>query len=161
MAGSNKSGRKPKASTIVDKLRERDSISDDRKPPCPEWLSLEAKRIWKREASALHKAGLLTYVDGLAFANYCLISAQLKQAYSELGDKLTYEYTNKNGSTNEVPKPQVAIIHKCVEQLKSLSAEFGMTPASRSRIPHQEKEKQKHKPIALVSADPRDLLESK
>jgi P27 family predicted phage terminase small subunit len=155
-------GRKLKPSTIL----ERQPIInlDERIPPCPSWLSVEAKRIWHKEAPPLHKAGLLKYVDGPAFASYCLIRAQLKQAYDELGDKLTYESVNKNGSTYEMPKPQIAIIHKCVELIKSHAAEFGLTPASRARIPsHPEgllmhKINQTRKTIPL-NIDPRSILE--
>ncbi len=106
----------------------------ERMPACPIWLSIAAKRIWRHEAPALHKARLLTFVDGPAFANYCLLRAMLKQAYEELDGSLTHEYTNKNGSTNEITKPQVTIIHTCTAQLISLSAKFGMTPADRSKI---------------------------
>lgn len=152
-----KQGRKLKATTITEKLRGRDI--DNSMPACPAWLSLEAKRIWKREAPKLHAAGLLSAVDGPAFANYCLLRAQLKQAYEELGDTLTYESVNKNGSVYEMPKPQVAIIQKCIDQIKSYAAEFGMTPASRSRIPVKASEPEKKKVSAAYHADPRQILE--
>ena len=171
-----------KASTIVENTRNR--IVNNKMPPCPEWLPLEAKRIWRNEAGGLHKAGLLTYVDGPSFANLCLIRAQLKQACEELADssteeekkansktkekrpaKLTHAYTNKAGETNEVAKPQIAIINKCLELLKAYSAEFGMTPASRSRIPKsggenpiKNKGNQPHRTVPL-NIDPRTILE--
>lgn len=126
-------GRNPKASTIIEKLKNRNE--DNRMPACPAWLPLEAKRIWKKEAPDLHKAGLLTFVDGPAFANYCLVRAQLKQAYEELDGELTYDAVSKNGTVNHVARPEVAIIHKCIDQIKAYAAEFGMTPAARSRIP--------------------------
>jgi P27 family predicted phage terminase small subunit len=161
MSNSPGQGRKPNASTIIDNLRGRNE--GNKIPSCPAWLSPEAKKIWRREAPELHKAGLLTFVDGPAFANYCLIRAQLKQAYEECGDTLTCEYTNKNGSTNEIAKPQIAIIHKCLDQLKSYSVEFGMTPASRTRIPAidvDSKAKGNTLTERIMSGDPRKVLES-
>ncbi len=78
MAGiKGRQGRKPKAATIIE--NERDRIVNNKMPPCPAWLPLEAKRIWRKEAPALYKSGLLSYIDGPAFGNYCLIRAQLKQ----------------------------------------------------------------------------------
>jgi P27 family predicted phage terminase small subunit len=151
-------GRKLKATTIVDKLRGRDI--NNAMPSCPAWLSLEAKRIWKREAPKLHEAGLLSFVDGPAFANYCLLRAQLKQAYEELGGSLTYMSVNKNGSEYEMAKPQVAIVQKCIDQLKGYAAEFGMTPASRSRIPAKAKDTEKPKQLSReLHPDPRAILE--
>ena len=103
-------------------------------PPCPDWLPLEAQREWKRIAPQLNKMQLLTFVDKAGLAGYCLAWAQLKQAQEALGSELTYEYTNKNGSTNQITKPEVAIIHKCLEQIRAFCSEFGLTPSSRGRL---------------------------
>ncbi|MBO8183761.1 MAG: phage terminase small subunit P27 family [Archaeoglobus sp.] len=109
-------------------------------PKPPSWLTTEAKKEWKRIAPELHRLGLLTIADEAALANYCQAYGHWVQAekaikeYYKRHKKLTYEYTNKNGSTNEVPIPEIAIAQKYQQIIKSFCAEFGLTPSSRARI---------------------------
>lgn len=109
-------------------------------PKCPTWLDKEAKREWKRVAPELEKIGLLTLIDGATFAAYCqswslYVSAQkMINDYQKAHFKLTVTYTNTFGASNEVPLPEIAIAEKALKQLKAFCTEFGLTPASRTRI---------------------------
>jgi len=109
-------------------------------PKCPSWLDREAKKEWKRVAPALERLGLLTEVDGAALAAYCQaygtwVAAQKKiNEYLKENGKLTYEYTNKGGGTNEVPIPEISIAEKALKQMKAFCTEFGLTPSSRGRL---------------------------
>lgn len=109
-------------------------------PKCPKWLDKEAKREWKRLASELEKVGLLTQIDGSIFAAYCqswslFVAAQKAiNEYQKTENKLTVTYTNTLGASNEVPLPEIAIAEKALKQLKAFCTEFGLTPASRTRI---------------------------
>ena len=76
--------------------------------------------------------GILTEVDMAAFAAYC-------QAYSRW--KAAEEFISKHGSIVKTPSgywqqvPQVSIAQQYMKQMTKLSCEqFGLTPASRSRI---------------------------
>lgn len=91
-------------------------------------------------APELERLGLLTIVDGTALAAYCqayslwlTATTQINEYLSEKG-KLTYEYTNKNGSTNEIIIPQIHIQEKALKQIKMFCTEFGFTPSSRGRM---------------------------
>lgn len=162
MAGyAGKQGRYPKPSTLRES--QKDGNLDDSMPTCPTWLSSGAKRIWHKEAPGLHKNGLLTVKDGPIYANYCLLRDQLQTAYAELGDSsLTVECVNKNGNSYETARPQISIIHKCIEQINSLSAKFGMTPADYSRIPKNQAGESRHQVnqtrTVPVADDPREFL---
>lgn len=109
-------------------------------PKRPSWLTGEAKREWDRITPELERIGLLTIVDGASLANYCQWWAIYVQASKELKDhlakykKLTVTYVNTQGAENEVPHPSIAIAEKASKNIKAFCTEFGLTPASRSRM---------------------------
>ena len=100
-------------------------------PPCPKWLTPEAKKEWRRLASGLTRMGVLTDVDMASFAGYC-------QAYARWREN--EEFISKNGSLVRTPSgywqqvPQVSIAQQYLKQMERFAEQFGLTPASRSRI---------------------------
>ena len=75
--------------------------------------------------------GLLTSADADAVAVYCQVAVRYQQATKEIQDKgLTVESPNGYPIIN----PALSIVNKCIQQMQRLLSEFGMTPASRSRI---------------------------
>lgn len=116
-------------------------------PDCPSWINADGKRMWKKLAPELERMGLLTIVDGEAFAaachNYglwleCERYFKKKVKDTETGEShtigRTYLYTNKNDSENEIERPQVKIGQRALADFRSFCSEFGLTPASRTRI---------------------------
>jgi len=131
------------------------------KPHCPTWLRLEAKREWRRIAPQLEKIGLLSKLDRVALAGYCQTYAKWRQAE---------EFIEKHGFSLTIPKkdeegrvismyiqqyPQVSIAKQCLDQIKAFCAEFGLTPAERSRLSIGEKDK-KDDPMADILNGVRD-----
>lgn len=100
-------------------------------PKCPSWLDKEAKKEWKRLAPELEKLGLLTTVDGTAMAAYC-------QAYSRWRE--AEEFITKHGTVMKTPSgymqqlPHVSISSTALKHMRAFCTEFGLTPASRTRI---------------------------
>jgi P27 family predicted phage terminase small subunit len=100
-------------------------------PKCPQWLTPEAKREWKRIVPDLERLGLLTVVDRVALAGYCQAYARWREAE---------EFITKHGSIFKTPSgyiqqvPQVSIAQKNLLIVKGFCAEFGLTPSARSRI---------------------------
>ena len=100
-------------------------------PTCPKWLEPEAKKEWSRLAKHMESIGILTEVDMSAFAGYC-------QAYSRW--KEAEEFISANGSTFTTPSgyvqqiPQVSIAQTYMKAMERFAEQFGLTPASRSRI---------------------------
>ena len=82
MAGyKNKQGRKPKASTIVDRQRDQENgVETKRMPSAPAHLIGEARREWSRVGKQLRDAGLLTNLDTAALAAYCVAHARYLEA---------------------------------------------------------------------------------
>ena len=79
----------------------------------------------------LRRMQLLTEADGHALANLCiaystLVRAQVKLNESGLLVKSPSGYLQQN--------PLISIVNSAVGTINSLSREFGLTPASRSRI---------------------------
>lgn len=112
-------------------------------PKCPSWVNRDGKRMWERLAPELEKMGLLTVVDGEAFAAACHsygiwleCERFFKKKNPETGKPYgrTYVYVNKNGSANEVERPEVKIGQRALQDFRAFCSEFGLTPASRTRI---------------------------
>jgi len=98
---------------------------------CPRWLPDEAKRAWRIVAPELRRLGLLTVVDALQLAAYCMAYARWRQA-NELLEEEGLTFTTDKGYVQQ--RPEVAIAGKALAEMRALAQEFGMTPASRSRI---------------------------
>ncbi len=132
-------GRKPKPTAIKllegnpgrHPLNEHEPVPPKTMIKCPAWLEPEAKKEWKRLAPALESMGILTSVDVSAFAGYCQAYARWKEAE---------EFISKHGSIFQTPSgyvqqvPQVSIAQQNLKIMQSFCTEFGLTPATRSRI---------------------------
>lgn len=132
-------GRKPKPTAIKllegnpgkRPLNEYEPVPPKSEIKCPAWLEPEAKKEWKRLAPALETMGILTPVDISAFAGYCQAYARWKEAE---------EFISKHGSIFQTPSgyvqqvPQVSIAQQNLKIMQSFCSEFGLTPATRSRI---------------------------
>ena len=134
-------GRKPKPTALKvlegDRGKGRRPLNEHEPIPprgairCPAWLEAEAKKEWKRLAPSLEAMGILTAVDITAFAGYCQAYARWKEAE---------EFISKHGSIFQTPSgyvqqvPQVSIAQQNLKIMQSFCSEFGLTPATRSRI---------------------------
>ena len=104
-------------------------------PEPPEWLDEVALEEWNRLAPLLESINLLTETDYIAFGN-------LMQEYSDMikyrvfirDNGPTYEHVNVKGEKNITTRPEAILLQKCVQNIKALCVEFGLTPSARSRI---------------------------
>ena len=75
--------------------------------------------------------GILTEVDMAAFAGYCQAYARWKEAE---------EFISRHGAIVKTPSgywqqiPQVSIAQQYLKAMQKFAEQFGLTPASRSRI---------------------------
>lgn len=99
--------------------------------PMPEWLSPEAAKNWPAVAKQLHDAGLLTAIDAAALGLYCEAFARWKDANARI---VRFGSVVKSPNGYPIQSPYLAIANKAHEQMTKLLAEFGMTPASRTRV---------------------------
>ena len=104
---------------------------DQKAPSCPKWLEPEAKKEWRRLAKQMEALGILTEVDMAAFAGYCQAYARWKEAE---------EFITQHGTIVRTPSgywqqvPQVSIAQTYLKVMNRFAEQFGLTPASRSRI---------------------------
>lgn len=103
-------------------------------------LSPPAAAEWKRIVPQLMQLGVLTSVDGKALAAYCYAFARWQQAERDIkrygltirepilrgGRKTKYVRLKSN--------PAIRVAHEAMKIMKSFLIEFGMTPASRTRV---------------------------
>ena len=100
-------------------------------PEAPEHLNDEAKREWKRAGEMLADLGVVTELDRSAFAGYCQAWGRWVEAEESLK---RYGVVVKSPSGYPMQSPFLAIANKAMEQMRGFLIEFGMTPASRTRV---------------------------
>ncbi len=153
-------GAKPKASTIVERQRKKGRPASSRKGQLlpPSELSEVAKAEWKRVSKLLKEAGLIESIDKSLLAVYCIAYERWMDACDKLK---TTSMIAKAPSGYPMINPYWTIQKQAADQMIRLASEFGLTPASRSRLPQAAQEKKKpikNKPIDFMKCDPRDLL---
>jgi len=136
---SSNAGRRPKPTQLKvlegnpgkRQLNDREPKPEKKAPRCPAWLEPEAKKEWRRLAKKMERLGILTEIDMAAFAGYCQAYARWKEAE---------EFVTQHGMIVKTPSgywqqvPQVSIAQTYLKTMNRLASEFGLTPASRSRI---------------------------
>ena len=98
---------------------------------CPRWLSVEARREWRRVVPELMACGLLTVVDRAALEAYCEAYALWRRATLTMR-KHGLTVTTETGYVQQVPA--VSIANNALKLMRAFMTEFGMTPSSRSRV---------------------------
>jgi P27 family predicted phage terminase small subunit len=100
-------------------------------PKCPAYLDEDAKTEWRRLVPVLRRMKVLTEADSMALSSLCqaystMIKAQSKLTESGLLFKTQSGYVQQS--------PLLSIVSSCVETITRLAREFGLTPASRTRL---------------------------
>ncbi len=112
-------------------------------PIMPKHLCPVARKEWKTIVPELLKLNVLTVVDRAALAAYCECFALWERARREVaknGITFTTKAVVKVGDKDEViilgikRNPAVAVCSEALRMMKSYLVEFGLTPASRSRL---------------------------
>jgi P27 family predicted phage terminase small subunit len=104
-------------------------------PLPPEWLSEKAKQYWGEVGGVLLSMKLCTVADGpaLELLTEALAEwAEARRAVHLAG--LTYETTTMTGDVMRRPNPEVAIASDAWRRALKMLTEFGLTPASRSKV---------------------------
>lgn len=101
-------------------------ISNDavtKAPAAPSWLSLEAKKEWRRVMPGLVKRRILTTADLGCLENYCIAQARVREV-----EKLIREANDPDG----LPA-LLRMQDKAMQTARQLAAVLGLTPVDRSR----------------------------
>lgn len=100
--------------------------------PPPDWMNHLAADRWRKLAPELVRHGLLTVLDLDMLEVYCVAYARWREAEGFLARAGTTVTKSPSGYIQQLP--QVAIARGAAEQMRRVAAEFGLTPASRSRL---------------------------
>lgn len=100
-------------------------------PRCPQHLSTTAQKEWRRLATPLHEAGLLTLADRAALAAYCQAWARWVEAEEQLARTPVLLKTPR-GYVQQ--SPWLAVANKQMELMGRYMTELGLTPVARTRV---------------------------
>lgn len=89
-------------------------------------------RIWEEVCPQLVSLGIFTNIDKDTLAVYCNELGLYYQACEKLKSDGFIEYTGENNYP--IPSPWVGIRNRSIANAIKLSHEFGLSPASRTRI---------------------------
>jgi P27 family predicted phage terminase small subunit len=121
-------------------LNEKEPKPEAAIPDCPDFIKGEARKEWDRIAVELYDLGILSKIDRAALTTYC--AAWLDFVYAskqidEQGEVLQSIRYLKNGDEvygGKYLNPWVNLKLAAMDRLMRIASEFGMTPASRTRI---------------------------
>lgn len=105
-------------------------------PAPPDHLSEQAKAFWAEYGPLLFDMRVLSKADRAALEQLCETHAEivaLREEIRGLGSS-TYKTTNTAGEMMHRPYPQVAQLSDLTRQLRGWLSDFGLTPASRSKV---------------------------
>ena len=133
------SGRKPKPTSLKllqgnpgkRPMNENEPKPEPKLPSPPNHLSKEARKEWRRSGAFLLQLGLISDLDRAAFAAYCTAYGRWIEAEEALR---TYGVMIKSPSGFPMQSPYLAVANKAMDQMRSLLSEFGMSPATRTRV---------------------------
>lgn len=100
-------------------------------PECPPHLEGEARKEYQRITAELIKLKIISEVDRAALVAYCQAWGDYVRATKEIKKEGEVLYSDKG---NAYINPWKNIQTSAMDRMLRFSAEFGMTPSSRSRI---------------------------
>lgn len=121
-------------------------------PSCPKHLNEEAKREWRRISRHLEALGLISQIDRAALAAYCSTWADYVWAERRIAELNGADSTRSTPQGKAVDKTgergriwdtpsgykqisvPMQIRNRALEMMAKFLAEFGMSPAARSRV---------------------------
>lgn len=122
-------------------LNDQEPEPESKIPRKPVVLQGKAATEWNRITKELNKIGLVSEIDRNALAAYCQVYARWCDAEKKLK---TEGVIIESPNGYPIMNPWLSIANKCIDQIKSYMAEFGMTPASRSRVKVEKKKEKKN-----------------
>jgi P27 family predicted phage terminase small subunit len=103
-----------------------------RMPPAPGFLDDEGQRVWSVEGHRFIKAGLLTALDLTMFGTWCIWSSKRDVASRAVNQSGVV--VKANGVGNPYINPYMSVISMCSKAMHQIEIEFGLSPASRTKV---------------------------
>jgi P27 family predicted phage terminase small subunit len=134
---------KPSAIRVLEGMRGHRKLNDREptplvmEPEMPKHLDAIARREWRRLVPILIRMRVLTEADGVALSNLCTAYSILIKT-QRLIDKHEAAGTSallmKSETGYVYQSPLLNIVNQQIGIINGLLAQFGMTPASRTRV---------------------------
>lgn len=111
----------------------------DKPPEPPSFLSDYAKQEWARISVEVHALRLLTAVDLMSFAAYCMAVARWREAEEALAlmaskDPVMRGLTVKSKAGTAMENPLVYTSRRAAQEMLRAAHEFGLTPYARAHL---------------------------
>jgi P27 family predicted phage terminase small subunit len=100
----------------------------------PDYLAGYALDEWHRIAPGLRAIGLLTVLDILILAAYCVAYARWREVEEKLAELREMDPVTRGLLIDGKINPLVKLSRNCATELLRFAGEFGFTPAARTRI---------------------------
>lgn len=125
-------GRKPDPARLKLLNEETQRVLGGKDPPSrPTWLTGSAAEEWDRIIAELSKTFLVTALDATTLAAYCKAYAMWRE-YDLVLERDGLMTVDNKGDVK--PHPAANMCVKMFSELRRMAAEFGFSPAARSRI---------------------------
>lgn len=104
-------------------------------PMVPTWLSEKARQYWDMIGHVLLNMRVVSVADGPALSMLCDVLAEWAEAREYvLLNGSTYSTYTKQGDEMRRPNPEVAMASDAWRRAMVMLTQFGLTPASRSKV---------------------------
>lgn len=133
---------KPTAIKIMEGNRGHRPLNDN-EPICirgeiikPDFLDELAGKAWDSMVDNMQKMNLLSLADLDAMSMYCTLFSRWLQAERVIREQgMVFDIMDNQGNFKySQQRPEVGIANQCIKQMTLLASQFGMTPASRSKL---------------------------
>jgi P27 family predicted phage terminase small subunit len=104
------------------------------RPDTPDWLDEEGRREWKRVCDIFEEAKVLSPADQSMLADYCAahsLAVNATKAYLKTG---ILPKQKKESHLTLRAHPMIKVAQEARAQAMRIGIEFGLSPASRSRV---------------------------
>jgi P27 family predicted phage terminase small subunit len=118
-----------------DRINTREPKPKKTRPRCPEWLTPEAKVVWRRVAKHLDEMGVYSSADSDVIVSYVHAVVNYQNATKAVESMGLLIEGRRDGL---VTNPAVRIQRDAATLIRMLASELGLTPSSRSRLSVEE-----------------------
>lgn len=100
----------------------------------PKELDAVGRKEWDKITKNMRANGVLTEVDETALLAFCQQTSIMVRAMKEMKKKANRDMVIITKSGYQQPNPYLGIINRAQNMIKSLGAELGLSPSSRTRV---------------------------
>ena len=117
------------------RANKQEPVPDVALPLPPDWLSERARAYWGEIGAVLLNMKVVTAADSPALQLLTETMAEWAEARQAVHVRgLVYELETEGGQTMRRPNPEVAQASDAMKRALRMLTEFGLTPASRSKV---------------------------